>query len=51
MSDADRPATNIIIPRRELDKLEFWGKWARQQGILQDYLVELKTVRFRLGPS
>jgi hypothetical protein len=39
----------ISISKGELDKLRRWGDWAREKGALDDYLVALKTIHFRLA--
>src|SRR5262245_36904796 len=44
-----RPAVRVSISQQELQKLQRWGEWARQQGALDDYLVALKTINFRLA--
>src|SRR3990172_6219942 len=40
---------NIIISKNELLKLKQWGEWARANGMLDHYLVVLKTIDFRLS--
>jgi hypothetical protein len=39
----------ISISQVELDKLRRWGAWAKEAGVLDDYLVALKTINFRLA--
>ena len=39
----------VIISRKELDKLQSWGAWAVQAGVLDEYLVTLKTINYRLS--
>jgi hypothetical protein len=39
----------VVISRSELQKLQRWGEWARRSGVLDDYLVALKTINFRLS--
>jgi hypothetical protein len=39
----------ISISQAELDKLRRWGDWAKEKGVLNDYLVALKTINFRLA--
>jgi hypothetical protein len=39
----------VSIPQIELDRLKRWGEWAKQAGVLDDYLVALKTINYRLS--
>lgn len=39
----------VVISRNELQKLQRWGEWARRTGVLDDYLIALKTINFRLS--
>jgi hypothetical protein len=39
----------VSIAPKELDKLRRWGEWATQAGVLDDYLVALKTINYRLS--
>ena len=39
----------VHISQKELDKLRRWGEWAKQAGVLDEYLVALKTVNYRLS--
>lgn len=38
----------VIMPQNELEKLQRWAEWAKQNDVLDDYLVVLKTIHFRL---
>jgi hypothetical protein len=46
--DALQPYT-VSISQEELDRLKRWAEWAREKGVLNDYLVALKTINFRLA--
>ena len=39
----------VVISQTELRKLEQWGQWAKQASVLDDYLVALKTINYRLS--
>ena len=39
----------VVAPQVEMRKLEQWGKWAKQIGVLDDYLVALRTINYRLS--
>lgn len=39
----------VVISRKELDKLRRWGEWATTAGVLDEFLVAIKTVNFRLS--
>jgi len=39
----------VRVSNRELEKLRRWGQWAAETGVLNDYLVALKTVNYRLA--
>jgi hypothetical protein len=39
----------ISTPRAELQKLKEWGEWARQHGLLDQYLAALRTINYRLS--
>jgi hypothetical protein len=39
----------VRISQKELEKLKRWGQWAAAAGVLDDYLVALKTVNYRLA--
>ena len=48
MSDAPFQPFKIIISGKEINKLKTWTEWARQSGVLDDYLRTLKTINYRL---
>ncbi len=39
----------VIISQDELDKLKRWGEWAKEKGFLDEFLVGLRTINFRLS--
>jgi hypothetical protein len=39
----------VSISEEELNKLRRWGEWAAQTGVLDEYLVALKTINYRLS--
>ena len=39
----------VSISRKELDKLRRWGAWATKAGVLDEFLVTVKTINFRLS--
>ena len=49
MSDISFQPFQIVIPGRELQKLTDWTEWARQSGVLDEFLRTLKTINFRLA--
>ena len=38
----------VSYPNREEDKLYRWGVWAAEKGVLDEYLMVLKTIHYRL---
>ena len=48
MSSGDSNSYKVIISRAELEKLERWGAWAKQKGVLDEFLAALKTINYRL---
>jgi hypothetical protein len=49
MAENESPPYKVVVPGAELDKLKRWGDWAKQAGVLDDYLIALKTINFRLA--
>jgi hypothetical protein len=49
MVEEPSPQYTISISQAELDKLRQWAAWAKEKGVLDDYLVALKTINFRLA--
>ena len=49
MAGDDVQQFKVITPPKELEKLARWGEWAKQSGVLDDYLVALKTINSRLS--
>jgi len=49
MADNEVSHYRLIISGHERDKLLRWAGWAKQIGVLDEYLVALKTINFRLS--
>ena len=49
MSELSFRPFQVVIPGKEMQKLTAWTDWARQWGVLDDYLRALKTINYRLA--
>jgi hypothetical protein len=49
MADESLEQYTVSISKKELGKLQRWGAWAAQAGVLDEYLVALKTINYRLS--
>lgn len=38
----------VLILPRDLAKLRAWGQWAKEHGLLDEFLTQLKTIQYRL---
>jgi hypothetical protein len=49
VEDQGRPSFQVVIPQADLQRLRRWGEWAKGAGVLDDYLVALRTINYRLS--
>jgi hypothetical protein len=49
MASGDFTNYKVSISKAELGKLKRWGLWAKEKGILDEFLVALKTINYRLS--
>jgi hypothetical protein len=49
MSGESAEQFKVSFAQKEKDKLRRWGEWAAQAGVLDDYLIALKTISYRLS--
>ncbi len=48
MEESGLTQYRLSYSQQESDKLIRWGEWAKEQGVLADYLVALRTINYRL---
>jgi hypothetical protein len=49
MGEPSGPRFTVIISQLELQKLKRWAEWAKQEGALDDFLADLRTLNYRLS--